>query len=67
MYLSMYSRSTTPTFSKPKRDKTTAAAHLEWRGGERFARCRCHVVLQGVGEIVGVGVEEVLGEVDELK
>lgn len=41
--------------------------YLEWRRGERFAGRRCHVVLQGVGEVVGVGVEEVFGEVDELK
>lgn len=50
-----------------KREKTTAVAYLEWRGGERFARSRCHVVLQGVREVVGVGVEEVFGQVDELK
>lgn len=41
--------------------------YLEWWRGERFAGCRGHVVLQGVGEIVGVGVEEVLRQVDELK
>lgn len=42
-------------------------AYLERRRGERFARRRRHVVLQGVGEVVGVGVEEVLRQVDELK
>lgn len=42
-------------------------AYLERRRRERFARCRCHVVLQGVGQVVGVRVKEVFGEVDELK
>lgn len=45
----------------------TCTGYLEWRRGEGLARCRCHVVLQGICQVVRVGVEEVLREVDELE
>lgn len=50
-----------------QRELYLLVAYLERRRGERFARRRRHVVLQGVGEVVGVGVEEVLRQIDELK
>ena len=37
-----------------------------WRW-KSFAGGSCHVVLQGVGEIIGVREEEILGEIDELE
>lgn len=51
----------------PRWSEITRYPHLEWWRGKGLAGRGRHVVLQGVGEIVRVRVEEILGEVYQLE